>query len=165
MINKRIKFDERYDNEEYETTTLYFIAPKDMFIREYPKAVEMEISIEFPKDCDDAPCVATVGVAPRNEDGECFDWYEIDLPYSDIAELIELAEETEKAKTKVYYIELHTDNGLANFEFDTQEAMQNFINTLNEEEKENIATIYKYTKTEDSQYNDGEPAWNDFIID
>ena len=30
MLDKRIKFDERYDSEEYGTTTLYFIAPKEI---------------------------------------------------------------------------------------------------------------------------------------
>ena len=36
MLDKRIKFDERYDSEEYGTTTLYFIAPKEMLKKFIP---------------------------------------------------------------------------------------------------------------------------------
>ena len=44
MLDNRIKFDERYDSEDYGTTTLYFIAPKEMlkeFIptKSYPDAI------------------------------------------------------------------------------------------------------------------------------
>ena len=49
MLNNRIKFDERYDSEDYGTTTLYFIAPKEMlkeFIptKYYPDAISILIS-------------------------------------------------------------------------------------------------------------------------
>ena len=55
MIDKRIKFDERYDSEAYGTTTLYFVAPKELLkkyipVNDYPDAVSMEISIEFPTE-------------------------------------------------------------------------------------------------------------------
>jgi hypothetical protein len=102
MLDSRIKFDERYDSEEYETTTLYFIAPKEMLknmmIKEYPEAISMEISIEFPMGHIE-PRYADVCISPTMhivEDGidcyEEYDWYDIDLPYDEIEELIRLAE-------------------------------------------------------------------------
>lgn len=98
MIDKRIKFDERYDDEDYRTTTLYFIAPKEMlktFIptNDYPEAIAMEISIEFPTNHIEAN-YGDVCVSPTREvDGgtEDYDWYDVDLPYDEIEELIKIA--------------------------------------------------------------------------
>ena len=98
MIDKRIKFDERYDSEEYETTTLYFIAPKEMLKRfiptnDYPEAVSMEISIEFPTGHIEAN-YADVCVSPirQYEDTmEDYDWHDVSLPYDEIEELIKLS--------------------------------------------------------------------------
>lgn len=98
MIDRRIKFDERYDSEDYETTTLYFIAPKEMlktFIptNDYPEAIAMEVSVEFPTNHIE-PAYADVCVSPTREvDGgtEDYDWYDINLPYDEIDELINLA--------------------------------------------------------------------------
>ena len=100
MIDRRIKFDERYDSDDYGTTTLYFIAPKEMLKKfiptnDYPEAVSMEISVEFPTDYIE-PAQAYVCVSPTREvDGgtEEYDWYDIDLPYDEIEELIKLAEQ------------------------------------------------------------------------
>ena len=99
MLDKKIKFDERYDNEEYGTTTLYFIAPKEMLKKliptnDYPEAISMEISIEFPTDHIEAK-YADVCVSPTREDEngmEDYDWYDVDIPYDEIEELIKLAE-------------------------------------------------------------------------
>lgn len=90
MLDSRIRFEERYDNREYNSTTLYFIAPKDIFPIDCPEAVEMEISLEFPKGCGD-PAYTSVALSPINEHGECYDWYDIDLPCGDIGALIALA--------------------------------------------------------------------------
>lgn len=98
MIDKRIKFDERYDDEDYKTTTLYFIAPKEMlktFIptNDYPEAIAMEISIEFPTNHIEAN-YGDACVSPTREvdDGtEDYDWYDVDLPYDEIEELIKIA--------------------------------------------------------------------------
>ena len=98
MIDKRIKFDERYDSEEYETTTLYFIAPKEMLKRfiptnDYPEAVSMEISIEFPTEHIEAN-YADVCVSPTRqyEDAmEDYDWHDVSLPYDEIEEFIKLS--------------------------------------------------------------------------
>lgn len=98
MLDKRIKFDERWDRED-GTTVLWFIAPKEMLLREYPDAVSMEISIECPTDNISAD-YAYVECSPTKyieEDGcySDYDWREISLPYEEIVALIRLAEESE----------------------------------------------------------------------
>lgn len=98
MLDNRIKFDERYDSEDYGTTTLYFIAPKEMlkeFIptKYYPDAISMEISIEFPTNHVEAN-YANVYVSPTREDEngtEDYDWYDVNIPYDEIEGLIKLA--------------------------------------------------------------------------
>ena len=94
MIDKRIIFDERYDDGE--TTTLYFIAPKEMLYDKYPEAEHAEISIELPTNCMEAR-YANVDISPTKyfKEEDCYidyDWYEITLPYDEIEELIALAE-------------------------------------------------------------------------
>ena len=98
MIDNRIKFEEDYISEEWGTITLYFIAPKEMLNGKYPEAESMEISIECPREYIEAR-YATVMFSPTkyDEEGECYtdyDWYDVDLPYEDIEELIKLAEES-----------------------------------------------------------------------
>ena len=98
MLDNGIKFDERYDSEDYGTTTLYFIAPKEMLkefipMKSYPDAISMEISIEFPTEHIEAN-YADVCVSPTREDEngtEDYDWYDVDIPYDEIEELIKLA--------------------------------------------------------------------------
>ena len=97
MIDNRIWFEERYDNEELGTTTLYFVAPKEMLNGKYPEAETMEISIELPTNNMEAR-YATVMFSPTKyyEEGECYtdyDWFDADMPYEDIEALIKLAEE------------------------------------------------------------------------
>ena len=95
MLDKRIKFEERYDSEDYDTTTLYFVAPKEMLGEKYPTAVHAEISVEFPMERIDPYC-ASVEISPtgycNEEDGYFdYDWVDISLPYDEIEALIELA--------------------------------------------------------------------------
>jgi len=45
---KQVEFEERYENEEYETMTLYFIAPKEWLGDAFPDATHSEISVEYP---------------------------------------------------------------------------------------------------------------------
>lgn len=95
MLDKRIEFDERYDDEEYGTTTFYFTAPKEMLNGKYPEAECMEISIEFPIDHIE-PAYASVEFSPtmyieEEESYVDYDWYDVDLPYDEIEELINLA--------------------------------------------------------------------------
>ena len=96
MLDKRIKFDEKYDDEEYGSTTLYFIAPKEMLQGKYPEAESMEISIEFPTGYPEARC-ANVEFSPTkyDEENDCYtdyEWFDANMSYEDIEALIDLAE-------------------------------------------------------------------------
>lgn len=95
MIDKRIIFEEKYDSETYGTRTLYFIAPKEMLNGKYPEAESMEISVEFPINHIE-PAYADVMFSPTEYDAENnsytdYDWFDVDLPYDEIEELIKLA--------------------------------------------------------------------------
>lgn len=94
IIDKRIQFDEAW-NKEDNATVLYFIAPKEMLCGDYPDAVSMEISLEFPTDRAEAEYV-DVSVSPTiySEEDDCYedcDWVDISMPKEEINELIELA--------------------------------------------------------------------------
>lgn len=97
MIDRRIKFDDRYDTED-GSTTLYFTAPKDLLDRffshnEFPEAISMEISVECPTN-EMEPYAAGVCVSPTREyEGifEDYDWYDVDLPDEEVGQLIDLA--------------------------------------------------------------------------
>lgn len=98
MDTKMITFDERYDNEDNETTTFYFVAPKEMLDlyfpapNWYPDAVSMEIAVEVPTECMESR-LAGVSVSPtRNDDGQLsdYDWFDIDMSYEDTDALIKL---------------------------------------------------------------------------
>ena len=98
MLDKRIKFDERWDRDD-GTTVLWFIAPKEMLPREYSDAELMDISIECPTNNISAD-YAYVECSPTKYDKKdgCYvdyDWREIGLPYEEIEALIELAKESE----------------------------------------------------------------------
>lgn len=99
MLDKRIKFDERWDRDD-GTTVLWFVAPKELLPKEYPDAESMEISIECPTENISAD-YAYVEFSPTKyveEDG-CYldyDWREFAIPYEEIVELIKLAEESER---------------------------------------------------------------------
>ena len=98
MLDQRIKFDESYISEEWGTITLYFMAPKEMLYGKYPEAESMEISIECPREYVDAR-YATVMFSPTkyDEEEDCYvdyDWFDVNLSYEEIEELIKLAEES-----------------------------------------------------------------------
>lgn len=95
-IDHRIKFEERYDSEDYKTTTFYFVSDtsllKELVGNKYPEAKGMTISIECPMNCFDA-CEASVEISPYEEiDGTItdYDWTDIDLPYDEIEALIDM---------------------------------------------------------------------------
>lgn len=96
MLDKRIKFDERWDRND-GTTVLWFIAPKEL-LPECPDAESVAISVECPTEYISAD-YATVEFSPTKyvkEDG-CYvdyDWREVSVPYDEIVALIELAEES-----------------------------------------------------------------------
>lgn len=94
-----IKFEERYDNAEERTTTMYFVAPKellkDILNKDYPDAVSMSIRIEMPTDKIEAN-YASVSVSPtrytaEDDSYEDFDWSDVDLPDDEVEALIKLS--------------------------------------------------------------------------
>ena len=91
---KKVILEDQYKSDEYETMTLYFIAPKEWLEGLYPDAVHTEISVEYPLNCPEA-YAATVMVSPTRdlgEDGyEDYDWSDLELSLSDIDELIGMA--------------------------------------------------------------------------
>lgn len=121
MLDNRIKFEERYDNYEYATITLYFTAPKEMLMGNYPEAVSATISVEFPMD-DIKPRSASIDMSPTDSNGSDYDWYRTDLPYHKIEELIKLAgivrlqkfNAKENPKTYAYVMENDTVNRRCN---------------------------------------------------
>lgn len=101
-INVReVIFDERYENDEYGTVTLYFIAPKSYLDwlhplgTTIPHTAHAEISIECPKDHIEASyarvMIATT-IIDRDGFAEDKNWCDVDLPYETIEELIALSE-------------------------------------------------------------------------
>ena len=95
MLDKRIKFDERYDRSD-GTTVLWFIVPKELLPKEYPEAESMELSLEFPThDLIAQNAIAEFSPTKCNLEGDGtidYDWNEIDIPLEEIEELIKLAE-------------------------------------------------------------------------
>lgn len=96
-IDHRIKFEERYDSEDYKTTTFYFVADtsllNELVGNKYPEANGMTISIECPMNCFDA-CNASVKISPYEKVDETttdYDWTDIDLSYDEIETLINMA--------------------------------------------------------------------------
>jgi hypothetical protein len=89
----KIKYEDRYECEEYNTTTLYFIAPKELLNDKYPEAVHSEISVEYPTHKPEA-CASRVMITPTRKCGdndyEDYDWFDIDLPLEHIEALINL---------------------------------------------------------------------------
>ena len=98
MLDKRIKFDERWDRDD-GTTVLWFTAPKELLPREHPKAVSMEISLEFPTHnliAEDAIVEFSPTKYDENEEAYSdYDWDEIDIPLEEIEALIELAKQND----------------------------------------------------------------------
>ena len=94
-----VKFEERFVNDELETVTLYFIAPKEWLGNLFPEAVHAEISVEYPIAHPEAR-YASIMISPTKEDEDgCFEDYEwCDLTASpeEIESLMILAEKEEK---------------------------------------------------------------------
>ena len=94
-----VEYEESYENGEYGTKTLYFIAPREWVYNFKPEArweaVSGAISLEYPVDNPD-PKYATVMMSPTRAGFkgslEDYDWFDIDLSSEDIEALISLAE-------------------------------------------------------------------------
>lgn len=94
MLDNRIQFDERYNNEEYEETTLYFMTHKDVLGGKYPEAVHAEISLHFPiNDIRSDSCyIAAISPTMKIDDSYTdYDWCDLDLSDEEIDDLIILA--------------------------------------------------------------------------
>jgi len=87
------EFDEKYDFNAYQTTTLYFTASKKLLAflpKEYPDAISSEISVEFPSENPEANA-SHVMLSPTNDMGEDYDWCEFNIPLECIETLLEIA--------------------------------------------------------------------------
>lgn len=93
----RVEFEEKYESKEYQTVTLYFIAPKEWLSDRFPEAVHSEISVEYPISQPEA-IYATVMMSPTKVDtdgnSEDYDWFDIVLLPGEIELLMELAEKS-----------------------------------------------------------------------
>lgn len=95
----KVKFEERFVNDELETVTLYFIAPKEWLGDLFPEAVHATISVEYPIAHPEAR-YASVMISPtkENSDGgfEDYEWGDIISLPEEIEALMILAEKEEK---------------------------------------------------------------------
>ena len=99
LLFREILFEEQYSDEANGTTTFYFTAPKQLLKLllpecQYPDAISMEISLEFPTEHIET-AYASVSIAPTKEvkgGTEDYDWHDIELPYADIQCLMALSE-------------------------------------------------------------------------
>lgn len=96
-MDTRITFEERYDCEEYKTTTFYFKADvsllRELVGNKYPEAAGMSISIECPTNRIEAS-KASVEISPYREVKdyiEDYDWIDIYIPYEKVDSLIDMA--------------------------------------------------------------------------
>lgn len=95
----KVKFEERFVNDELETVTLYFIAPKEWLGDLFPEAVHATISVEYPIAHPEAS-YASVMISPTKEDTdggfEDYEWGDIIALPEEIEALMILAEKEEK---------------------------------------------------------------------
>lgn len=95
----KVKFEERFINDELETVTLYFIVPKEWLGDLFPEAVHATISVEYPIAHPEAS-YASVMISPtkENSDGsfEDYEWIDIIALPEEIEALMILAEKEEK---------------------------------------------------------------------
>lgn len=85
MLDKRIVFEERYEDKNENTITLYFSGPKELLPFE-PEAVAVKISVECPVGMLEAK-YASVEMSPVDSCGECYDWRDTNLPSDEVEEL------------------------------------------------------------------------------
>lgn len=94
-----VKFEERFVNDELETVTLYFIAPKEWLGNLFQEAVHAEISVEYPIAHPEAR-YASIMISPTKEDEDgCFEdyeWCDLTASLEEIEALMILAEKEEK---------------------------------------------------------------------
>lgn len=91
-FEEAVEFLERYDDDEYDTTTLYFKAsPRFLTFtnQDHEEITCAEISLEFPRNMkslkDTSVEISSV------LDGKCFDWCDFYLPYEQVDILFAIA--------------------------------------------------------------------------
>ena len=103
----RIIFEEAYESELYQTTTLYFRGPKSLLKDEYDDAEFSTISVEFPSNNREAKsCMVMISPAKYDEEnGEYidYDWFDYSIPHDEIEKLLELFEYEEKENGRKVY--------------------------------------------------------------
>ena len=103
----RIVFEEAYESELYQTTTLYFRGPKSLLKDEYDDAEFSTISVEFPSNNREAKsCMVMISPAKYNDEkGEYidYDWFDYSIPCNEIEKLLELFEYEEKENGRKVY--------------------------------------------------------------
>lgn len=94
---EQIKFEESYFSEMYDSTTLYFMLPKEWVSSLYPEAYAAELSVEFPcahPEPDFAQ--AEIAYTIKEDDGALIDcdWWDIELLPQDVGELLKFSNKT-----------------------------------------------------------------------
>lgn len=125
----RIAFDERYDSDVYNTTTLYFTAPRAMLGSKYPEAVSAEISIEFPGDY---PLYreASVMISPTNAEGSDYDWCEWPIDAEFFDKLMRLSDETPRHSINVGFATSDTEHDETQFDLEDPSDTVELINLI-----------------------------------
>ena len=94
----KVKFEERIVNDQLETATLYFIAPKEWLGDLFPEAVHAEISVEYPVAHQEAR-YASAMISPTKEDAdggfEDYEWCDLTVSLEEVEALMILAEKEE----------------------------------------------------------------------
>ncbi len=100
-FEEAVEFLEWYDDDEYDTTTLYFkTSPRFLAFtnQDHEEITCAEISLEFPRNMKSLKDTS-VEISPVL-DGECFDWCDFCLPYEQIDILFSIAEKALKNSKK-----------------------------------------------------------------
>ena len=100
-FKEAVEFLEWYDDDEYDTTTLYFkTSPRFLAFtnQDHEEITCAEISLEFPRNMKSLKDTS-VEISPVL-DGECFDWCDFCLPYEQIDILFSIAEKALKNSKK-----------------------------------------------------------------
>lgn len=94
---EQIRIGDRYDSDEYQTTTLYFSAPREIlkfvdsdYLKKHPEATHAKISLEYPSDMPEVSH-ASVSISPTNKQESILLWYNVSLYSSDVEMLFQIA--------------------------------------------------------------------------
>lgn len=124
-----ITFDERYDSDEYNTTTLYFTAPVDRLAGNYPEAVSAEISIEFPVDHPHYH-EASVMISPTNAEGSDYDWNDWPVDAGIFDELMRIAGEVPHHSVNVGFSTSDTEHDETQFDMEDPSDTVELVNLI-----------------------------------